>query len=193
MPGKKYTALLLLLVPFFLGAASAEEAHRSAFMDYLGKTVNFVLLFGGLGFLLAKPLRAFLENRASGLRAAMEEAEMSRKDAEARLAAIRRRIDGLEQEVDQVREEGVLDGHQERERILEQARRETEKLMAFASQEIRHQGLEAARELRAFAAALAVAKARARIEERLTPELHSRLIDESIGGIGKLHERSSSA
>jgi F-type H+-transporting ATPase subunit b len=161
-------------------------------MDYLGKTVNFVLLFGGLGFLLAKPLRAFLENRASGLKAAMEEAEIARKEAQARLAAIRRRLDGLEQEVDQVKKDGELDGRQDRERILEQARRETEKLTAFAGQEIRHQGREAARELRAYAAALAVSQARARIEERLTPELHSRLIDESIGDIGKLNENSHS-
>jgi F-type H+-transporting ATPase subunit b len=192
MPGKKRAALLLLLVPLFLCAASAEESHRSPFMDYLGKAVNFALLFGGLGFLLAKPLRAFLEARASRLKATMEEAEIARKEAEERLAAIRRRLEGLEQEADRVRKAGELDGRQERESILEQARRETEKLTVFAGQEIKHQGQEAARELRAYAAALAVSRARARIEERLTPELHSRLIDESIGDIGKLNENSHS-
>jgi len=192
MPGRKHAALLLLLVPLFLCAASPEETHRSSLKDYLGKTVNFVLLFGGLGFLLAKPLRAFLEARATGLKATMEDAETSRRDAEARLAAIRRRLDGLEQEVDQVKKDGELDGRQDRERILEQARREAEKLTVFAGQEIRHEGQEASRELRAYAAGLAVSLARARIEDRLTPELHSRLIDESIGDIGKLHEKSYS-
>jgi F-type H+-transporting ATPase subunit b len=192
MPPRKLAALLLILVPLFLGAASAEENHRSPLADYLGKTVNFILLFGGLGFLLAKPLRAFLEARASGLKAAMEEAEASRKEAEARLAAIRRRLDGLDQEVDQVKKGGELEGRREMERILEQARREAEKLTAFAGQEIRHQGQEAVRELRAYAAGLAVSLAGTRIEDRLTPEVHSRLIDESIGDIGKLHEKSYS-
>jgi len=190
MPARKYAALILLLVPLFLSAASAEENHRTPLADYLGKTVNFILLFGGLGFLLAKPLRAFLEARAAGLKVSMEEAEASRKEAEARLAAVRRRLDGLEQEVDQVKSDGELSGRQDRERILEQARREAEKLTAFAGQEIRHQGQVASQELRAYAAALAVSLARARIEGRLTPELHSRLIDESIGDIGKLHEKS---
>ncbi len=189
MPGRKQAALLLILVPLFLCAASSEESHRSALTDYLGKTVNFILLFGGLGFLLAKPLRAFLEARASGLKATMDEAEASRREAEARLEAIRGRLGRLEQELEQIKRDGELNGRQEQERILEQARREAEKLMTFAGQEIRHQGQEAARELRAYAAGLAVSLARTRIEARLTPELHSRLIDGSLGEIGKLHEK----
>jgi F-type H+-transporting ATPase subunit b len=190
MPARKHAVLLLVFVPLLLGAASAEESHRSPLIDDLGKTVNFILLFGGLGFLLAKPLRAFLEARASGLKAAMEESETSRIEAEARLASARGRLERLGQELEKIKREGELEGRREKERILEQARREAEKLAAFAGQEIRRQGEQATRELRAHAAGLAVSLARARIEDRLTPDVHSRLIDESIRDIGRLHEKS---
>ncbi len=191
MPAKRLVAFLLLFGPLLLSAASGES-QGTPLLEYLGKTLNFLLLFGGLGFLLARPVRAFLAARAAQVKAAMEEAESSRREAERQLQLIGERLRGLEEEVAQVKRKGEVEGRQDRERILEQARREAEKLRTFARQEISHQAEEARRELRAYAAGLSISLARSRIERRLTPELHSRLIDESINDIGKLYEKSYS-
>jgi F-type H+-transporting ATPase subunit b len=190
---KKDLAVLLLLLPLFLGLTSAgEPGQRSALVDFLAKSVNFVILFGGLGILLAKPLRAFLEARAAQLKAMMAEAEESRKQAEEKLRAIERRLQGLEEEIRKIRADGERVGENEKERILEQARREADKLRSFALHEIEMHVEAAKRELRAQAADLAIGLAEDRIGQRLTPEIHSRLIDVSIADIGKLHEKANS-
>jgi len=62
----------------------------------------------------------------------------------------------------------------------------------MSREEIQARAQAARRELRGFAAELAVSLARTRIERRLTPDLHARLIDESITTLGKRHEESHS-
>lgn len=189
---KKLVAFSVLFGPLLLSAASPEESHGSALLEYLGKTVNFILLFGLLAFLLARPIRAFLAARAAQAKAEMEEAESSRREAEQKLADIGERLRRLDEEVSRLKGKGEAEGRAEAERILARARGEAEKLWAFARQEISHQVEDARRELRAYAAGLAVSLARSRIEKRLTAEVHARLIDASISDIGKLNEKSSS-
>jgi F-type H+-transporting ATPase subunit b len=193
MPRKTQVIYLLVFLPLFLCFSLAEEkAAGSAWMDFLAKSVNFILLFGGLAFLLAKPLRAFLEGRSAGIKKTIKEAEESRIEAEEKLEGIRRRIGTLEEEILNIKKIGETEGRKERERILERARLEAEKIKTFAQQEIDMRALAALRELRKHAAELAVSLAQAKIEERLTPDIQSRLIDESIEGLGKLHEKSNS-
>lgn len=190
---KRDLAILLILFPLFLGLAAAEESgHRSALVDFLAKSVNFAILFGGLGFLLAKPLRAFLEARAAQIENMRAEAIESRKQAEENLRRVEKRLESLEEEIRNIRADGERSGQNQKDRILEQARREADKLRSFARQEIEMHVQAAKRELRTQAADLAINLAEERIGKRLTPETHSQLIDDSIAHIGKLHEKANS-
>lgn len=192
MKRERRAFLIILLVPCFLAFSPAEETHSSALIDFLAKSLNFLLLFGGLAFLLAKPLRAFLEARASGIRRVIEEARKSREEAEQKLEVIKRKLQKLEEEVAGIKSKGKAEGEQEKERILEKARREAEKIKAFTRQEIEHQVQASIHELKEYAAELATALAKERIAKRLTTDLHSKFIDDSIQRIGKLHEESDS-
>ena len=84
MSGKKNMILVILLVPFFLFLSSEEGESEAGGGFFAGMVVNFLLLFGGLGFLLYKPVRAFLQKKKDEIRRSLEEAESSRKDAEDR-------------------------------------------------------------------------------------------------------------
>lgn len=187
---KRTFFLLFFALPFFFGLAPSEEAHGSVLVDMLGKSLNFLILFGGLALLLAKPLRAYLGELSLGIEKTIRETGRAKKEAEARLAAIQLRLEGLGEEVLKIKKEGEEAGSVEKERILAIARREADRLKSFARQEIEADAQAAMRELREYAAQLAVSLAQARIQKRLTPELHSHLIDGSIEGLGRLDEKT---
>jgi F-type H+-transporting ATPase subunit b len=193
MRRKTQVVLLLFFVPLFLTfSLSEEKAQNSAWIDFAAKSVNFILLFGGLALILAKPLKRFLGELTLSVEKIMQETEKARREAEDSVAAIKKRLQGLEAEILAIRKNGEEAGQKEKERILSLARQEADRIKYFALQEIDAHVLEAGRELREYAAELAVSLAKAKIEKRLTPELHSRLIDESIEGLTKLYEKSHS-
>jgi F-type H+-transporting ATPase subunit b len=188
---RKNTLATLLFLPLFLCFSEAEKvAPGSVLLDLLAKSINFILLFGTLGYLLRKPLGAFLEGRGAGIKKSIEDAEQAKRKAEGNLESIRRRLQGLDDEVRKIKSQGEAEGRKEKERIVERGHAEAEKIKIFAQQEIDAQVQAARRELREYAAALAVSLAKGKIEKRLTPDLHSRLVDESIEGLERLHERS---
>ncbi|MBM3285077.1 MAG: ATP synthase F0 subunit B, partial [Candidatus Aminicenantes bacterium] len=125
---RKSAVFLSLLVVFALQTATASsgEEHGGELMDYLGKTVNFLLLFGGLAFVLARPVRNFLQELILSVEKTMTETEKARKEAERELEKIRKRLDGLAAEVQRIKEEGEAAGIKEKERILALARQEAE-------------------------------------------------------------------
>ncbi|MDH7512808.1 MAG: ATP synthase F0 subunit B [Clostridiales bacterium] len=187
-----FVFLLLLSLPLATGAASTEEGHGSALLDFLGKTVNFLLLFGALAFFLAKPARAFLKEIVLSIEKTIKETERARKSAEENLETAKKRLAELGDEIERIKIGGEEAGQAEKNRILSYARQEAERIKAFAGQEITRHSKLARRRLRKHAAELAVSLARSRIEKRMTDELHSRLIEKSIQGIGKLYEDSRS-
>lgn len=189
---KSNAAVWLVLLPFLMGFYSEQESHVSPLADLLGKTVNFVILFGGLGLLLAKPLQKFLAEIGLSVAKTIQETEKARTDAEDRLESLRQRMQGLEQEIRKVKNEGEETGAREKERILALARLESERIQSFAAQEIEALAQSAQAELKKHAAGLAVSLARTNIERRLTPELHSRLIDKSIRSLETLYEKPRS-
>jgi F0F1-type ATP synthase membrane subunit b/b' len=193
MPGKKLTfALFLVLLPLVLGFSSGEETHGSPLTDILGKTVNFIILFGGLGFLLAKPLRRFLEEAGLAVEKTIQKTKGARKDAEQKLDALKERMQGLESEARKIREDGRESGKHDSDRLLSKARLEIDKIKSLTELEISMHAQAAQAELREYAAELAVSRAETNIKRRMTPELHARLIDDSIRQLDKLNDKAHS-
>jgi F-type H+-transporting ATPase subunit b len=192
MRQKRQALVVLALLPLFVFAASGEESGSSGLASFLGMTVNFLILFGGLAVLLAKPIRTFLDARVAEVRRSMDEASAARASAEERLSSIEHRLSQLAEETQRIRALGQSGGQKEKAGILEAAAREAEKVRLMAREEIEARIQAARRELREFAAELAVSLAREKIKSRLTPDLHARLIDESIATLGKRHEESHS-
>jgi F0F1-type ATP synthase membrane subunit b/b' len=189
---KRPVAYILLLLPLWLGFFSEEGSHASPLADLLGKTVNFVILFGGLAFVLAKPLRRFLAEMGLSVAETIKDTEKAKQEAEGKLRSLRERMLTLDQEVRKIKNDGEEAGRKEKERTQLLARREAERIRSFTAQEIQALAQGARAEIRERAAEAAVARARANIQRRLTPELHSRLIDESIRSLETLYEEPHS-
>lgn len=187
--------LLLLAVPCLAQAAAVEEGHSgsSATAAFLGKAVNALILFGGLAFLLAKTVRSFLDTRSAGIERSIREAAESRADAERRLEDVRARLGRIDEELGRIRKDGEEETALSISRIQERTRQEAERLKLLTRQEI-ELGIRAGlRELREYAADLAIGLAEERIRKALTEDGHARLIDRSIERLGRLPNEESDA
>jgi F-type H+-transporting ATPase subunit b len=166
------------------------SGHVSATMDFLGKLINFLLLFGGLFYVLRKPVKALLAKRTDDVGESIRRAEAERTSSEAQAAESQAKLAGLEDEVRALKAEAETEGRRETERIAEAAKAEAERLKKLTRQELDAQVRRSVRELKAFAAARATDLARERIRKRLTPEAQAALIEKSIDRLSRLHEES---
>ncbi len=190
MRSGKSCLILLALLPWLMFMTAEEESHGSDPMAFVGKVVNFVVLFGGLGVLLYKPLSRYLGVRGTEIDRTLRETRESRREAEARLQEVRSRLDELAEEINRIGDEAESLGTAEKTRVLAETEREADRLQQLARREIELVSQHVKRDLRRYAADLATRRAQERLRERMTPERHSRLIDQSIARLERLYEKS---
>lgn len=190
MDWKKRVLFLFFTEFVCFSMAMAGENNASNLTEFLGKTINFVVLFGGLTYFLYKPLRDFLQNRATKIDQSLKEAEDSRQEAEIKLKKVRERLNRLEEEIAKIRKEGEIEAQRIKKDIIKDAHREAKKMKHFAQEEIEMRTREAIQELREYTAELATAIAQERIKKKMTAKVQSHIFDKSIEKIEELYERS---
>jgi F-type H+-transporting ATPase subunit b len=189
-PHKTGLAAIILLALLFPAASAAAEEGKASSSDLPAKAVNFLILFGGLGYLLYKPVRAMLEKKSADVRRSLDEAAASRAEAEGKCLAAKERLDGVGAEIERIKAEAASRSRLEKERIARAAQEEGARLREFAAREIDLQARGAVRELRSFAAETATSMARERIRRSLGPEDQAGLVDKSIERLSRLNEKS---
>jgi F-type H+-transporting ATPase subunit b len=195
-PPARASALIAIAVSCaasgFALAAENGSGQPSSFLDFLGKVINFMVLFGALGYFLRKPLAKFLADKVDFVRSGLTNAEKTALESQAKLQAVKARTGTLESEIEGMKAKAGADGRAEKDRILQAARQEAARLKMFSEQEIDSQVRASVRHLKEYAAEKALALALDRLAARLTPESHSRLIDASIDKLAEVHaERNS--
>jgi F-type H+-transporting ATPase subunit b len=181
--------LILLLLPFFIFMVSADEEHSSNLRDFIGKTINFVVLFGGLAYFLFKPIRNFLQKRSKEIEQGLKEAEDAEREAELKLREARARLATLEEEIEKIKKEAEIEGGKEKERVIQLAQQEAERIKFFAKQEIEMLMRAGIQDLKQYTAELASALAEERIKKKMSPEDQSFFIDKSIEKLDELYEK----
>lgn len=189
---KKFLAILLLL-PFLVLMSAGEKGRLSKnTLDFLGKTINFLVLFGGLAYFLLKPIKNFLRKRADGIERSLKETDDSKREAEKKLDEVKARLASLGREIEKIREKAEVEGQSRREKIIQLTRQETERIKSFARQEIEMLSQAEIQHLREYTTELAAALAEETIKKRLSLEDQSQLIDKSIERLDKLYEKRDS-
>jgi len=186
------TILILGMLPFFLFATHPEEDHSSNSMVFIGKIVNFLILFGGLIFLLRKPLKKFLAGRAHDIENQLEEVRGSRLEAGRKLQDAGTRLEKIADEVEKIKKEAEEEGLHEKKNIIDAARLESERLKVLTRQEIEMLTRASIIELKRYTAELATSLASERIQKKITQAGQFALIDKSIGKLEKLYEKPDS-
>lgn len=159
-------------------AAGHEEAgHDAGWMPTIAKVVNFAALVAILGYFLRTPLSEYLVGRHAAIRRDLSDAQAVRASAEAQLAGVRARLSELPAELQALEARGREELAHERERMKAATAAEREKLLDRTRREIDLQFRVARRELVEHTADLAMALARTRITETITPDDQARLIE----------------
>jgi F-type H+-transporting ATPase subunit b len=166
-------------------AAHAEGESLGAFLSRIG---NFVLLAGGLYYLLRSPIGQYLDRRGREVRSDLQDAATLRAEAAARLAEIDEKVKALPAEIERLKARGREEVAAERLRIRQTAEAERHRLVEQTGREIDRQLLIARRDLTEYAADLAVGAARARLPGELSEQEQLRLVDRYAAQVGERHE-----
>jgi F-type H+-transporting ATPase subunit b len=185
--------VILLFLPLLISMSAAEKDRLSkATFDFLGKTINFIVLFGGLAYFLFKPIQNFLRKRAGDIERTLKEAEDLREEAEKKLKETKARLAGLKKETEKIKEEAEVEGRSQQEKIIQLAQQEAERIKSFARQEIETLSQAETQHLKEYTAELAAALAEEAIKKKLSSKMHSQLIDQSIERLARIYEKRDS-
>lgn len=138
--------------------------------------LNFVILVGGLGYLIGKNAGPFFESRARKIRQEMMDAEEVRADAEKRAADVDRRLANLESEIAALRAESQREAESERQRIQQQTAADMVRIRAHAEQEIAAAGKAARQELKRYSLELAIGLAEQKLRAQVAPDTEDTLV-----------------
>lgn len=191
MTSRYRIGLILVAIPFLLFMSTEEEHHAANPMVFVGKVVNFLVLFGGLVFFLYKPAKKFLEERALAIDRSLKETKDSRLEAEDTLEESRNRLMELSREISEMDEVASVAGKKENDQILMEAQKDAARIKEQAQLEIDMLSRAGIKELKEYAVSLAAERALTRIQKKITDEDHAELIDKSIEKLEKLHEKTS--
>ena len=167
-------------------AAGASTAGEESFpwKETLFKWVNFAILFGGLGYVLRKPLGQFFRERSEGIHRALEEAKAAKARAEGELGEVMKRLSQIEQEIASLKEAATAQSELERQKILEAAKQEAERIVASAQEEVGLLVKHARQELREHSAALVVEVAEEKLKKQIRPEHQAPLFEKFLKSLG---------
>ena len=129
--------------------------------------LNFLLVFGGLAYLLARYGGGFFRGRAQTITASIGEAATEKAAAEQELREVSEKVASLDREIAQMHKVAADESAAEAERVAESGRKEITRIEQASRAEI-HAAERAARlELKSLAAGMAVDRAGALVRSRM--------------------------
>lgn len=126
--------------------------------------VNFAVIFAFIVWAWSKNVPAMFRARTEGIRKNLDEARRASDDANRRLADIESRLSKLDGEIADMRKNAEAEGVAEEQRIRAAAEEDRRKVIEAAEQEIDAAAKAARRDLKAYAASLAVSLAEKKIQ-----------------------------
>jgi F-type H+-transporting ATPase subunit b len=158
------------------GEHGAEGAHEEGPLQTVFRWTNFLVLFGGLAFLLRKPMSEFFTQRSRDITEGLQRAQDAQATAHARMNEIEQRLASLSAEVSSLRSEAEREALTERERILTEAKREVERVIERSRQEIDRVARGVEREIKEKVADLVIDRAGDRLRTEMTPDDQKRVV-----------------
>ncbi|MBI4486073.1 MAG: hypothetical protein HY655_08695 [Acidobacteria bacterium] len=159
---------------------AGEEEHGNEAVAMIARFLNFAILAGTLVYFLRSPLVGYLADRSRQIRRDLVTAAEMRESAAAQIEEIDRKMRALPAELEALRAQGAQEIAAEEARIRAAAAAERERLLEQARREIDMQVKIAERELVSHAADLAVGVATERIKKNITDEDQQRLLDRYV-------------
>jgi F-type H+-transporting ATPase subunit b len=138
---------------------------------------NFIIFLGVIYYFGNKPFKEYLANRHSTIRKDLDEARRMSAEAAAQLKTVDEKLKSLPHEIDALRNRGTEEIKAEEQRIAAQAAADRDRLLEQTRREIDLQVRLAKKAILEHAADLSVQLATERIKKEVTPADQDRLVD----------------
>ena len=146
---------------------------------------NFIIFIGVIYYFANQPLKEYLATRSSTIRKDLVEAAELKATATAQLAAIEQKLQALPGEVSALRSRGADEIKAEEQRIAAAAAADRDRLLEQTRREIDLQVRLAKKDILEHAADLSVQLATDKIKKEITPEDQARLVDRYLDQVKK--------
>jgi len=175
-------AAFLMAMPV-LAAEGAEPDPADSPAGLVFRWLNFVIVFGGIGFLVAKSGGAFFRTNAKEIAASIVEATAAKLEAHSELQSIEAKVGRLGQDVAELKEEAKRNWEAESQRLHSSGVSEIEKINQAARAELAASERAAQEQLREVAASLAVKNATALVAARMNSETRARIFQTFVADL----------
>jgi F0F1-type ATP synthase membrane subunit b/b' len=152
-------------VAFAAESGSPEPADSTAGLVF--RWLNFLLVFGGLAYLLARYGGGYFRGRAQTITASIREAAAEKAAAEQEFREAAEKITSLDQEIAQMRRVAAAESAVTAERVAESGRREISRIEQASRAEISAAQRAARLELKSVAGGMAVERASVLVRSRM--------------------------
>jgi len=164
--------------------AAEAEAHGNYWKDYIFKIINFAILLAILIKFLRPPLKGYLEKRHNQVKEDLEKAKELSISAEAAYRKAQERLENLEGEIKEIRDQMLREAENEKKRLIEEAEKKAEQIRIQAQQGLQREIAQIKKQLETKLSLEALALAEKTIKERITKDDQKYLIKKFIQQVG---------
>ena len=189
----RFSALLIVALAAAGPALAAGGAEHDIMRDLVHPALNLLLLLAVIIYFARKPIKAFFGERRTQIQDELRRAAELKTEAESRYTDWQRRLTDLDTELETIRATARERAEAERERIVADAEAAAERTRRDAHAAVEQELRRARERLREEASQLAIEIAAERLEEQLTDDDRSRLLDEFVQRIERGSEPTSSS
>ncbi len=175
----------LFLPVILLAAEHSGGGHETS--QLIGKILNSTILWGGLTYLLYKPISLFFKEKAEKEKINYLSSEQERKAKEEELRSVEKRIEGIESELKKIKERFKEEAEKDSKAFELRTEEDLKKLKKFTEQEIEHIYSEALKELKLFALNISVSLAKERLKKKMNKKTQKQLVEKFINQIGDMN------
>ncbi len=143
---------------------------------------NIVVLFGAIGYGLAKALPKAFRDRSTKIQKGLVDARSATEEASSRLNAVEDRLSKLDDQIAAMRTQAEADSARDEQRIKASVEDEKAKIVAAAEAEIASATMLARREIQKYAAELAIDQAARKLV--VTPDTDRLLVQAFANKLG---------
>ena len=168
--------------------ASAGESADSQIMDFIWKTVNFLILVAIIYKFAKKPVANALSSRAKSAKQLIDEAREAEKKASSNLIEMKSKIAGLEKEALEMVETAKKDAEAEKKRIIEEGKQEIQRMTKQANFALQQEHRKIEDELKNWIAEESVKLAKERLKEEMNQNHQKNLVGSYMDQLKKHEE-----
>jgi F-type H+-transporting ATPase subunit b len=171
------------------GAAGHEAAAghggetTARLLDLLYRSINFIIFFGVLFFLLRKPLKQALADRRDSIQKELQDLEAKKEEATRAFQALGKRISNIKEEREAILAEYKAEAEKEKQKIIENAQKTASRIIDQSQITIQQEMQKANQALRQEMSDMAVRMAEDLLKKNITENDQEVLIGEYLAKV----------